>query len=110
MLEYLLHRQAIGALDGSIHLLNRKWRNLILQFRKFIGNVERDQVAPCGQYLAKFHKYRAERLQCQTQALATRARKAAPEQRHRQHRAQYANAFMTEYKFVESVAQRDKQD
>src|SRR6185295_12365284 len=105
VLEYLFDRKAISTLDGAIDLLYGKRGNLILQLGQLVGDVQRNQITSRGQYLAEFDEYGPERLQCQSQPLATRAPKMAPEQRRRQQGTQHAHTFMTEDKFVESVAQ-----
>src|SRR3954470_24630574 len=61
VLEHLLDRQAIGALNGAIDLLDGKRWNLILQLREFISDVERDKIATRGKYLAELDEYRSER-------------------------------------------------
>ena len=51
----------------------REWRHLVLQYGQFVGDIRRQQVTTGGQYLPEFHIHRAQFLQRQAQAFASRA-------------------------------------
>ena len=77
--EDLAERLAEGFLDHGDGDCAGEGRHPILQFRQFIGDVDRQQIAPRRQRLAEFHENRAQLLERQAQPLAARAADAALE-------------------------------
>src|SRR6266850_6155485 len=109
-LEHRRSRLAVGTLQGLEHLRGRERRDLVLEFRQFVGNVERDKVAAGGQHLPELHEYRPECFQREAQAFSARPPEAAPEQQPRGQRAQPAHPGMAKEEFVQPEAQRDVHD
>jgi len=64
-------------LDGQI---GRERRHAVLQFRQFVGDVGRHQIAPRGQHLAELDEDRPEVFQRLPQPHATRRGDVAPEE------------------------------
>ena len=61
--ENLFHGFAVSALQCGQDLLAGKRRYPILQPGEFVGDIGRQQVAPCRQHLAELHENRAQILQ-----------------------------------------------
>ena len=79
----LADRPVVGTIQRLVYLLHRKWWHLVLQFRQFVRDVERNQVAARRQNLAELDENGSEGFQSEAQPLAARAIEAAPEQSRR---------------------------
>ena len=108
--EHFPFRPAVGARERRVCKFRRERRHLVLQPRKFVGNVGRQEVAARGQQLAEFDEYRAQRFECQPQPHRARRFQPAPEQQKCEQPAQRAHALMAEDEFVEPEAQADGDD
>jgi len=105
---HLAERPAERALDFGRGKFVRKRRHLVLELRQFIGDVRRQQVAPCREHLAELDEYRAQRLQRVAQPHGARIGEIAKEQ----HRIDQASGTPArgERELVQAEAERDPQD
>jgi hypothetical protein len=61
--EHLFGRAAVGFLDDRARDASIERRDAILQLRQFVGDVDRQQIAPGGQRLAELHENRSQFLE-----------------------------------------------
>ena len=57
IVQQILNGTAEGALDLGTGLNAGEWRYRILQFGELIGKLQRQQIAPGGEDLAKLYEY-----------------------------------------------------
>ena len=99
-----------NARDDRRRDLRREWRNAILKQREFVGDIGRQQVAPCRQHLAELDEDRTEVLERTAQAHAARQGEVAPEQHGSNERPQRTHARVPERQVVQTVPQRNDED
>ena len=75
--EHLFGGAAVRSLDDRARDAAVERRHAILELREFVGDVDRQQIAPRGQRLAELHEDRPQLLERETQAFAARRVAAA---------------------------------
>jgi hypothetical protein len=68
----------VGALDNCLGLFRRERRDGILKLREFVGNVGRQQVAPCRDRLPELDENRSKLLEGEPDSLSERCGRVPP--------------------------------
>ena len=99
-----------GALDAGNGHLTAKRRHPVLQTGEFVGNVNRQQVAPGGQHLAKFHKNGPQALQRLPNALTAWRFQVASDRNHARNHTQPGLLKTVQEQLVQPVAEHHPND